>query len=176
VLCAGSANKSHWGGLRIGWLRGSEELISRLTVARRGLDLGSAVFEQLVLTELFDAPPDAMLARRAQLAERRDALAAALRRHCPSWRFTVPDGGLSLWCELPAATSTRIAAVAQNYGVRVAPGSLFTPHGGLERWLRVPYTQPVDQLDEASRRLAAAAASVAECGAPIADNGLIPVT
>jgi DNA-binding transcriptional MocR family regulator len=176
VLATGSAGKSHWGGIRIGWLRASEELISRLTVARRGLDLGSPVFEQLVLAELLDAPPDAMLARRAQLAEGRDALVAAVRQYCPSWRFTVPDGGLSLWCELPAAGSTRIAAVAQNFGVRVAPGSVFAPHGGLERWLRVPYTQPVGQLGEATRRLAAAAASVAESGAPIADNGLVPVT
>jgi DNA-binding transcriptional MocR family regulator len=176
VLATGSAGKSHWGGLRLGWVRASEELISRLTVARRGLDLGSPVFEQLVLAELLAAPPDAMLARRASLAEGRDALVAAIRQHCPSWRFTVPDGGLSLWCELPAAASTRIAAVAQNFGVRVAPGSVFAPHGGLERWLRVPYTHPVGQLSEATRRLAAAAASVAESGAPIADNGLIPVT
>lgn len=176
VLATGSAGKSHWGGLRLGWLRASAELVSRLTVARRGLDLGSPVFEQLVLAELLDAPQDALLARRAQLVEQRDALVAAVRQHCPAWTFTVPQGGLSLWCQLPAPASTRIAAVAQNFGVRVVPGPVFTPYGGLERWLRVPYTQPVGLLSEATRRLGAAAASVAECGAPVVDNGLIPVT
>lgn len=176
VLATGSAGKSHWGGLRLGWVRAPAEIITRLTATRRGLDLGSPVFEQLVLTELLDGPREPMLERRALLAERRDVLVAEVRGRCPEWTFTVPDGGLSLWCRLPAPVSTRIAAVAQNFGVRVVPGSFFTPHGGLERWLRVPYTQPVDVLREAVGRLSSASASVTGCGAPIADNGFIPVT
>lgn len=176
VLAAGSAGKSYWGGLRLGWIRASAEIVTRLTAARRGLDLGSPVFEQLVLSELLDGPREPLLERKRLLVERRDVLAELLREHCPDWTFTVPDGGLSLWCRLPAPVSTRIAAVAQNFGVRVVPGSFFTPHGGLERYLRVPYTQPVDVLGEAVLRLAAAAASVAESRAPIADNGSIPVT
>jgi DNA-binding transcriptional MocR family regulator len=176
VLATGSAGKSHWGGLRLGWIRASAEIISRLTAARRGLDLGSPVFEQLVLAELLDGPPEPMAERRAWLTERRDALVTAVRQECPTWTCSVPNGGLALWCRLPAPASTRIAAVAQNFGVRVVPGAVFSPHGGLERWLRVPFTQPVDVLVEATRRLGAAAASVAESGAPIADNGLIPIT
>lgn len=176
VLAAGSASKSYWGGLRLGWVRAPAEIITRLMAARRGLDLGSAVFEQLVLIELLAGPRTPLLERRAELAESRDALVTAVRELRPDWRFTVPDGGLNLWCQLPQPVSTRIAAVARNFGVRVVPGSFFTPNGGLERWLRIPYTQPVDILREATRRLAAAAASVAECGAPIEDNGLIPVT
>jgi DNA-binding transcriptional MocR family regulator len=176
VVTTGSADKSHWGGLRTGWVRASEEIVNRLTVTRRGLDLGSPVFEQLLLAELLDGPAEPLLERRATLAEQRDALVAAVRELCPEWTFTVPDGGLNLWCQLPTPVSTRIAAVVQNLGVRVVPGSYFTPNGGLERWLRVPYTQPADVLREATRRLAAAAASVAESGAPIADSGLIPVT
>ena len=176
VLTAGSAGKSHWGGLRLGWLRGPADVIHRLIATRRGLDLGSPVFEQLVLTELLAGSREPLRERREMLAHQRDALVTELRKHCTDWSFQVPDGGLSLWCRLPAPVGTRIAAIAQNFGVRVAPGSFFTPHGGLERFLRVPYTQPVDVLGEAARRLAAAAASVAESRAPIADNGFIPVT
>ncbi|GAB1508238.1 MocR-like transcription factor YczR [Actinophytocola sp. KF-1] len=176
AVAVGSAGKSYWGGLRLGWIRATTEVVARLTATRRGLDLGSPVFEQLVLSELLDAPPEPMLDRRRVLVERRDTLVTLLRDQCPDWTFTVPAGGLSLWCRLPAPVSTRLAAVAQNFGVRIAPGSFFTPHGGLERYLRVPYTQPVDVLGEAVRRLAAAAASVAECRAPIAENGFIPVT
>ncbi|TDV46917.1 PLP-dependent aminotransferase family protein [Actinophytocola oryzae] len=176
VLAAGSASKSHWGGLRLGWIRAPSDIITRLVVGRRGMDLGSPVFEQLVLAQLLDGPPEPLLERRALFAGQRDVLVTELRARCPDWTFTVPDGGTSLWCLLPQPVSSRIAAVAQNYGVRVAPGSFFTPHGGMERWLRVPFTHPGDILREATRRLAAAAASVAECGAPIADNGLIPVT
>ena len=176
VLAVGSAGKSYWGGLRIGWVRAAAEIITRLTVARRGFDLASPVFEQLVLCELLDGSPEPMRDRRRLLLEQRDTLTGLLRTHCPDWAFTVPGGGLSLWCRLPAPVSTRIAAVAQNFGVRVVPGSFFTPHGGLERYLRVPYTQPVDLLGDAVRGLAAAAASVAESRAPMAENEFIPVT
>jgi len=176
VLATGSAAKSHWGGLRIGWVRASAELISRLVAARRGLDLGSPVFEQLVLAELLAGPADALAERRLRLAAQRDALADAVRAECPDWSFRVPPGGLSLWCRLPAPVSSRIAAVAQNFGVRVVPGSVFAPHGGLERWLRLPFAEPPDTLAEAVRRLAHAAVSVAESRTPMSDNGPIPVT
>lgn len=173
VLAAGSAGKSHWGGLRVGWVRASADVVNRLVGVRRGLDLFSPVLEQLVLTELLDVSLDD---RRATLRAQRDALVEAVRRECPQWTFRVPRGGLSLWCRLPVPISTRLAAVAQNFGVRVVPGSFFSAHGGLERWLRLPYTRPAAELREATRRLASAAASVTESGAPMGDNGLIPVT
>jgi DNA-binding transcriptional MocR family regulator len=176
VLATGSAGKSHWGGLRIGWVRASAELVSRLVAARRGLDLGSPVFEQLLFAELLAGPPEPLAERRALLARHRDALADAVRAQCPDWSFRLPPGGLSLWCRLPAPVSSRIAAVAQNFGVRVVPGSFFAPHGGMERWLRLPFTETPDTLAEAVRRLAHAAVSVAESRAPMPDDGLIQVT
>jgi DNA-binding transcriptional MocR family regulator len=176
VLATGSAGKSHWGGLRMGWVRASADIVNRLLAIRRGLDLGSPVFEQLLLAGLLAEGQGPLRERRALLATQRDALVAAVRQECPDWAFRVPDGGLSLWCRLPKPVSTRIAAVAQNFGVRVVPGSFFAPTGGLERWLRLPYTRPVDDLREAAHRLSLAAASVAGTGAPAADNGLIPVT
>lgn len=176
VLATGSAAKSHWGGLRVGWIRASADVVSRLLAARRGLDLGSPVLEQLVVAELLAAPPAALAERRRELAARRDVLADAVRTACPDWAFRLPPGGLSLWCRLPAPVSTRIAAVAQNFGVRVVPGSFFAPHGGLERWLRLPFGESPETLREAVRRLALAAVSVAESRAPVPENGIVPVT
>ncbi|GAB3585174.1 PLP-dependent aminotransferase family protein [Amycolatopsis endophytica] len=160
VITTGTASKSHWGGLRIGWIRASGDMLARLSPARLGSDLGSPVFEQLVLAELLDAPEDALAARRAGLRERRDVLADAVRRELPDWRFRVPGGGMSLWCRLPEPMSTRLAVAAVNHGVQVVPGSRFSAQGGLERWLRLPFTQTPDRLTEAVGRLALAAASV----------------
>ena len=157
AILLGSCSKSHWGGLRIGWIRAAEDVLARLSSTRFGVDLGSPVFEQLVLAELLT---ESLQRRRDEIRAQRDALAAALRDYCPDWTFRVPDGGLSLWCKLSEPMSTRLAVAAASHGVQLAPGSRFGAHGGLERWLRLPYAQPSDRLVEAVRRLSVAAASV----------------
>ena len=171
VICVGSASKTHWGGLRLGWIRASEDLLGRLVSARYAVDLGSPVFEQLVLTELL-ADGTALARRREELRGYRDALAGAVRRHLPDWTFTLPKGGLSLWCRMPEPVSSRLAVAAASHGVQVAPGSRFGVHGGLERWIRLPFSLPPDTMDEAVRRLSAAAVSVSgtpeSLAAPIA--------
>jgi DNA-binding transcriptional MocR family regulator len=169
VIVAGSASKSHWGGLRIGWVRASVEIINRLAAARRSLDLGSPVFEQLILAELLANPGPAAARRIADLRHQRDVLAGVLRTHCPEWTFRMPGGGLSLWCRLPEPVGTRIAITAQNHGVWVVPASRFAAQGGLEGWLRLPFTLPPDQLEDGVRRLARAAASVLELPADTGD-------
>ncbi|MGQ0839374.1 MocR-like transcription factor YczR [Actinokineospora sp.] len=175
VITVGSASKSHWGGLRLGWVRASAEVIQRLAAARNAFDLGSPVFEQLVLAELYTDPEPMLRERRAATADLRDVLVGALRTHCPDWTFQVPDGGLSVWCALPAPIGTRIAVGAQNFGVRVVPGARFGVYGGLERWLRLPYTLPAPQLVEAVRRLSLVARSVTGSAGSVGSDGLIPV-
>jgi DNA-binding transcriptional MocR family regulator len=132
--------------------------------ARFGVDLGSPVFEQLVLAELL-ADADSLLGkRREDVRGMRDSLVGALNWYCPDWTFAVPSGGLSLWCHLPEPMSTRLAVAAVNHGVQIVPGSRFGVHGGLERWVRLPFSRPPDVLFEAVRRLSAAAASVRGAG------------
>jgi len=161
VITLGSASKTYWGGLRIGWIRASLEVVQRLLSARAAIDLGSAVFEQAVLAELMLSSDATLRARCVALASQRDVLMKELAKQCPGWRFLRPAGGLSLWCELDAPMSTRLAVVAQSYGLRLAPGSRFGVHGGFERWLRLPYVHSSDVLRDAAQRLGLAAASVA---------------
>lgn len=175
VVTLGSASKSHWGGLRIGWIRATPEVVHRLVSTRPALDLGSAVVEQLVLAELLADPEPALRQRRTQLAAQRDVLMEGLREHCPTWRFRKPEGGLGVWCELDAPVSTRIAVVAQNHGIRLAPGSRFGAHGGFERWLRLPFVQPADVLRDVTRRLGLVAASVAGTGVANEEDITVPV-
>jgi DNA-binding transcriptional MocR family regulator len=159
AITLGSASKSHWGGLRLGWIRASHDQVHQLLAARNGLDLGSAVLDQLLLAELLRTSEPALRARRIELASGRDVLAAAITERLPGWTFRVPSGGLGLWCRLPTPASTRLAVAARNFGVRVVPGPRFGVHG-LERWMRLPYSLPQDELREAVRRLAAAAQRV----------------
>ncbi|WP_067441256.1 MocR-like transcription factor YczR [Nocardioides jensenii] len=154
AITLGSASKMLWGGLRVGWIRAPHDRLDALTEARLTLDLGVPVVEQLVAASLLRDSDEVIAAHRARLLEQRDALAAALTTELPEWRFRLPTGGLAMWCELPSARASQVAAEAEARGVVVAPGPVFSPTGGYERFVRIPWTRPADELEEAVSRLA----------------------
>ncbi|GAB2983943.1 MocR-like transcription factor YczR [Nocardioides montaniterrae] len=161
AITLGSASKAVWGGLRLGWIRAPHDLVDRLTRARVGLDLGAPVLEQIVLTRLLADGYDAMVqAHKERLREQRDVLIAALDEHLPDWRHRRPRGGMALWCELPRPGAVALSTAVERHGVLLAPGPSFAPEGGLDRWVRIPFAVPVEQLTEAVRRIAAAWAEV----------------
>jgi DNA-binding transcriptional MocR family regulator len=150
----GSAGKTWWGGLRVGWVRAPLGSVERVIEARHSLDLGTAVLEQLVVADLLEQGESLLRERRREARARRDAMVEAVRRHVPDWRFTVPGGGLNLWCELPQPRGDDLARVAESAGVRLARGGQFGVEGGLGRFVRVPFCVAPDQADEVGRRLA----------------------
>jgi len=156
VISIGGMSKPYWGGLRIGWVRASAPLVQRLAAARVGVDMSSPVLDQLVAVRLLAQAAAIVPARRAQLAAQRDALLAAVAELLPEWRITPPAGGVTLWAELDGPISSALARAAERLGVRLAPGPRFGLDGTLERFMRLPFTLPVDQLIEAVHRIAAA--------------------
>ena len=136
-------------------------------LAALGFDLVQLRFAGLFGTRDIQLFADEVLpAHRARLVAGRDALAGAVGEHLPDWDFRVPDGGLALWCELPAPLGTALTEEAARRGVVVAPGPVFAVEGGLDRFVRIPWTADPDQLVEATRRLAAAWEVVAADGGP----------
>ncbi|MCM0638348.1 MocR-like transcription factor YczR [Cellulomonas wangsupingiae] len=160
VVCVGSASKSFWGGLRVGWVRGHPDLVGALAQRRAHVDLGTSVLDQLVTVELLAQADEIVAQRRTALREQRDALTGLLARELPDWRLTVPAGGLSTWVDLGAPVSTALAALAHGHGVRIAPGPAFGVDGTFDDHLRVPFSQPVDALRRAVDGLAAAWAAL----------------
>ena len=174
VLTVGSVSKTFWGGLRIGWIRAEPETRRRLAALRATLDMGTPLLEQLISARLLAGAEAVLGPRRAELRRRRDVFVAALRRALPDWRVDPPDGGLSLWVELPAPVSTALVFAAEARGVRLVAGPRFGLDGAFERFLRLPYTQPEPVLLEAVVRLADAyAAAVA---GPAERSAAVPVT
>ncbi|WP_417277080.1 PLP-dependent aminotransferase family protein [Castellaniella sp.] len=151
----GSMSKVFWGGLRVGWVRAPRAFVARLTKARMSLDLGVPVVEQLVAAHLLrqGAVSSGHLER---LRTQRDALVGAVTTHLPDWRFVLPTGGLALWCELPHQDATALAAAVAESGVFISPGPIFSPNGGLDAFVRLPWTRPVPELTEAVVRIASA--------------------
>jgi DNA-binding transcriptional MocR family regulator len=164
TITVGSASKGFWGGLRVGWVRAPLERMERLTQARVTLDLGVPVMEQLAVLRLLEDAEPVLRDHRTRLREQRDALVAAVRGAFPEWRFRVPTGGLSLWCELPGpgrGLGIALADQAEREGVIIAPGPVFAPDGGLDRFVRIPFTRRVEELELAVSGIAAAWAVVA---------------
>jgi DNA-binding transcriptional MocR family regulator len=166
TITLGSASKSFWGGLRIGWIRVPDKdgaaLMQALTHARIRLDLGAPVVEQLALAHLLDDPDAVVESHRGRLREQRAALIAAVRERLPEWSFRVPAGGLCLWCRLPAPVATDLVIEAERRGVVIAPGPVFALEGGLDHFVRIPWSRPAHELDRAVAVLAEAYADVSE--------------
>lgn len=178
AVCVGSASKSVWGGLRLGWLRAPDHLVDRLTRARVGLDLGAPVLEQLVLTRLLAGGVEPLVeAHRDRLRRQRDAMLAAVERKLPDWEVRRPSGGMALWCRLPRPAATALSTEAERHGVLLAPGPSFAPEGGLDRFVRLPYALPAEQLVTAVERIADAWAVVTDrrTGPPTPPSGTDPV-
>lgn len=149
VVSIGSLSKSHWAGLRTGWIRASESLIQRFAAARTTMDLGGPVVEQLAAAHLVRSLEEPLPARLAALRESRDALLDLLGEHLPLWQPERPDGGLAVWCRLPSPSSTPLAVTAPDFGIRLAAGPRFGVGGVFENHLRVPFTLPPDKLETA---------------------------
>lgn len=156
VLTIGSAGKVFWGGLRVGWIRASGPTVRKLAAARAALDLGGPALEQLVVARLLGDLDAVVATRRRELVEARDHLLGRLAETFPSWQASRPTGGLSLWIDLGAPVSSRLALAARRHGLLLAAGPRFGLDGAFERNLRLPYTLRPDRAEEALTLLAAA--------------------
>ncbi|MCH1867872.1 PLP-dependent aminotransferase family protein [Nocardioides sp. CFH 31398] len=174
TISVGSISKPYWGGLRVGWLRLPESRLAGVLAERLALDLGAPVLEQLVSADLLAAGDGLLGARREGLRAARDAALAAIATHLPDWTLTPPGGGLCLWCRLPAPLSTALTVRAREHGVLLAPGPAFAPEGGLDRYVRLPFTQTPAVMTDAVERLATAWAETLADPAPGAGVGRAP--
>ncbi len=164
AIVVGSAAKSLWGGLRIGWIRAPHALMSPLVQARMIRDLGTAALDQLIMATALESGEIDLSGRRSDLLERRDALLAAVRRELPDWTITRPEGGLSAWATLPAPLSSALTVAAEDERLTLTPGPRFFPTLPAvgERHLRLPFALPPERLQEAVSRLARAWKRVAD--------------
>lgn len=149
VITIGSAGKSFWGGLRIGWIRASSRTIASLVQARDSLDLGSPLLEQLACCWLLENEHRLLPSRRAMLATRRNMCGALMAEYFPHWRFTPSEGGLSFWVELPGMLATLFSVRAESRGIHIGTGTRFGLAGAFDRYLRLPFTLSDDELRSA---------------------------
>jgi DNA-binding transcriptional MocR family regulator len=156
VIMIGSASKSFWGGLRVGWLRADPATVATLTSVKGGEDLGTSVLAQLVTARLLPSVGLARDRRRAALGPARDKVTATVAELLPGWRFERPAGGASLWVRLPGPGATAFAQAAGRAGVALLPGPTFSCADGLDDHLRISFAPPLPDVLTGLHRVAAA--------------------
>ncbi len=163
MVTIGSMSKSFWAGLRVGWIRAERATLATIAVRRPSVDLGTAILEQLAAARLLAVADDVLPERRELIRHRRTLLRSLLTEQLPDWKpcnVDLPTGGLALWMRLPAPMSSALSAAASRLGVDIPPGPRFGVDGTLERYIRVPYSLPDDQLAEGVSLLARAWAQI----------------
>jgi len=140
AILVGSANKTVWGGVRIGWIRADRSVIARLVRARSSGDLGTPALEQLVVTHLLGDYDALLRSRTRQLLAGRDFLTAQLAEKLPDWQVPRVSGGLMTWVNLGAPLSSQLTLAARTEGLQIAAGPRFGIDGEFERFLRIPFS------------------------------------
>jgi DNA-binding transcriptional MocR family regulator len=171
VIHIGSASKSLWGGLRIGWIRAERSVIRKLIAAKPASDLGTPIIEQLVVARMLPEMASIVEERRVQLRAGREAVRMLVAERFPEWTMPALDGGLAAWVGIGAPISSQLALAARNSGLSITAGPRFGFDGAFERFLRIPITYSARETTRAFDALAAAWATVLRH--PVPDTGYL---
>lgn len=152
AMLVGTASKLFWGGLRVGWIRTTPELVERLVALRRAADLAAPVADQLVTASLLAGTADARALRATALNSCLAEAEAVLRARRPSWSWQRPAGGTGLWIDT-GANAVTLVEHARRRGVRLVAGPAFSAFNGFAQHVRIPYWHPADAIAEALDRI-----------------------
>lgn len=167
VMTVGSMSKVFWGGLRVGWIRGDENVIGRLARLKARADLGTPLLSQMVSAWLLPHLPEVAAQRVADLHANLDLAEAAVSAELPEFAWSRPDGGVSMWLHMPWGASGPFTELARRHGVAVVPGTLLSPGGHSDASIRLSLTAPPAVLEQGVRRLASAWAEYSRGSSPV---------
>jgi DNA-binding transcriptional MocR family regulator len=146
-------------GLRLGWLSAAPPIIEQLALLKQRSDPHMPNLNQLIIADMladgtFDRHLDDL---RTEHRRRRDTMIGALERHGAAGKlqWSVPDGGLYLWCRLSGRQKTaHVQAQALAESIAFVRGEHFYMDQAGERELRICFScVPPQRADDVAKRL-----------------------
>lgn len=156
IYCA-SLHKILAPGLRVGWMVAGR-WHARISMLKYAQTRYNEEWSQIVLAEFINSSAyDRHLRRlRHVLTQQRERTAEAIAAYFPEGtRLTIPDGGVSLWIEMPHQLSSQaVFEAALEQGILVSPGLLYSNSNRFDHFLRLNCGKHfTPELDNALRQL-----------------------
>ena len=158
TLYCGTFSKTLAPGLRIGWVVGPQEVISKLVLTKQATDLHSSTVNQMVVPDIASTLFDEQVEKiKVAYANRRNRMLAALEAKMPKGiTWTHPEGGMFVWVTLPDGYdgASLLAEALRSEKVAFVPGRAFFPDGSGGNTLRLSFSCASEQMiDEGIKRL-----------------------
>ncbi|HIQ58549.1 MAG TPA: PLP-dependent aminotransferase family protein [Candidatus Merdivicinus intestinavium] len=150
VIYCGSMSKVMSAGIRVGFVLAPREIAAKMTVGKQASDVHTNQFFQMLIADFMEHYDfDGHIGKiRALYKHKSGLMLDAIREYFPKEvQYTVPQGGLFLWCTLPeGADMLEFVQFAKTKGVAVVPGVAFNVEEGTpSRCFRLNYSTPSDE-------------------------------
>ncbi|SHI57012.1 PLP-dependent aminotransferase family protein [Desulfosporosinus lacus] len=159
VVYLGTFSKTLAPGLRLGWIVGGKDLITKLVVAKQGTDLHtSTLLQKATHYYLTHFNPIQHIERIRQAYKiRRNLMLNELKKNFNDQAiWTEPSGGMFIWLTLPEAYDTlKLLPYALASNVAYVPGANFYTDGKSYSNMRLNFSNPSPlQIKQGIKRLA----------------------
>ena len=150
VIYTSSFSKVMSAGIRLGFVIAPKPVLDKMAVGKQAVDTHSNLFFQILIAEYMEKYDyDGHIQMIRDLYRHKSGLMLdEIRKGFPkSVKYTVPQGGLFLWCTLPdGADMLKFVQFAKTKGVAIVPGIAFNVNEQApSQCFRLNYSTPTDE-------------------------------
>lgn len=160
VIYCGSFSKILSPGMRLGYVIGPKAIIEKVEMLKQVNDVHTPMMTQLMCVQFMKKYNiDNYIAKNCNLyKEKCDAMVSAMEEYFPKGKvvWTVPDGGIFLWCKCPTISDVdEVVSKSLEKKVAIVPGSNFAIDQNLpSNQFRLNYSSAsIQDIKEGIKRL-----------------------